>query len=57
MVFPSAAARDQVVKEYGALEGAHQTLARLAEHLKTMSPVSGAFAKSRQDTSANAVGG
>lgn len=36
MVFPSAAARDHVVKKYGAVEGAHQTLARLASHLATM---------------------
>jgi uncharacterized protein YndB with AHSA1/START domain len=35
MVFPSAEARDKVVKEYGAIEGGHQTLARLAEHLAT----------------------
>ena len=33
MVFPTAAARDLVVKEFGALEGAKQTLERLAEHL------------------------
>jgi uncharacterized protein YndB with AHSA1/START domain len=33
MVFPSAEARDIVVKEYGAIEGGKQTLARLAEHL------------------------
>lgn len=32
-LFPSAAARDFVVKEYGAIEGAHQTLDRLQEHL------------------------
>ena len=36
MVFPSAAARDQVVKEYGAIEGGRQTLERLAEHLPAM---------------------
>jgi uncharacterized protein YndB with AHSA1/START domain len=35
-VFPSAAERDRVAKDYGAVEGAQQTLARLAEHLKTM---------------------
>jgi uncharacterized protein YndB with AHSA1/START domain len=35
-VFPSAAERDRVVEEYGAAEGATQTLARLAEHLETM---------------------
>ncbi len=33
MVFSSTAARDQVVQEYGALEGGVQTLERLAEHL------------------------
>ena len=32
-VFPSAAARDRVVKEYGAIEGGKQTLGRLAAHL------------------------
>ncbi len=32
-VFPSAAARDHVVKVYGAVEGAKQHLGRLAEHL------------------------
>ena len=34
-VFPSAAERDRVVKDYGAAEGAKQTLARLAAHLDT----------------------
>lgn len=33
MVFPSVEERDRVVREYGALEGAHQTLARLEEHI------------------------
>jgi uncharacterized protein YndB with AHSA1/START domain len=33
MVFPTAEAREKVVKEYGAIEGAEQTLARLAEEL------------------------
>jgi len=33
MVFPSAAARQQVVKTYGAIEGGKQTLERLAGHL------------------------
>ncbi len=32
-VFPSAKARDYVVKNYGAVEGMHQTLARLKEYL------------------------
>lgn len=36
MVFPSAAARDQVVKQYNAIEGGNQTLDRLAEHLAKM---------------------
>ena len=35
-VFPSAAERDRVVKEYGADKGAMQTLARLADHLATL---------------------
>ena len=35
-VFPTAAARDLVVKEYGAAEGAQQTLARLADYVTTM---------------------
>jgi uncharacterized protein YndB with AHSA1/START domain len=33
MVFATPGARDHVVKEYGAIEGGHQTLARLARHL------------------------
>ena len=32
-VFPSAAERDKVVKEFGAIEGGKQTLGRLAAHL------------------------
>lgn len=32
-VFPSTADRDRVVREYGAIEGGRQTLARLAEYL------------------------
>lgn len=32
-VFPSAAERDRVAREYGAVEGGEQTLARLAEYL------------------------
>ncbi|HYM30613.1 MAG TPA: SRPBCC family protein [Candidatus Cybelea sp.] len=32
-VFPTAAERDRVAKEYGAVEGSKQTLARLAAHL------------------------
>jgi uncharacterized protein YndB with AHSA1/START domain len=33
MLFPSAAILEQVVKKYGAIEGANQTLGRLEEHL------------------------
>jgi uncharacterized protein YndB with AHSA1/START domain len=36
MVFPTVAKRDFVVKEFGAIEGGKQTLARLDEFLKTM---------------------
>jgi uncharacterized protein YndB with AHSA1/START domain len=36
MVFPTAAARDKVVKEYGAIEGGKQCLERLGEHLAKM---------------------
>jgi uncharacterized protein YndB with AHSA1/START domain len=36
MVFPSAAERDRVAAKYGAVEGANQTLGRLAKHLETM---------------------
>jgi uncharacterized protein YndB with AHSA1/START domain len=35
-VFPSVAERDRVARDYGAVEGGQQTLARLAEHIKTM---------------------
>jgi uncharacterized protein YndB with AHSA1/START domain len=37
MVFPSAEARDFVVKEYGAIEGGKQTLERLGEFLAAQS--------------------
>jgi len=36
-VFPSAAERDRVIKEYGADKGAAQTLARLADYVATRS--------------------
>jgi len=36
MLFPSAAARDHVVKNYGATEGLNQTLARLEDQLAEM---------------------
>jgi uncharacterized protein YndB with AHSA1/START domain len=35
-VFPTAAERDRVAKEYGAVEGAQQTLGRLADYLTTL---------------------
>jgi uncharacterized protein YndB with AHSA1/START domain len=35
-LFPSAAERDRVAREYGAVEGAKQHLERLAMHLVTM---------------------
>lgn len=35
-MFPSAAERDRVIKEYGADKGMVETLARLAEHMATM---------------------
>jgi uncharacterized protein YndB with AHSA1/START domain len=35
-VFPSAAERNRVAEEYGAIEGAEQTLGRLAAQLATM---------------------
>ena len=35
-LFPSAAERDRVVEEYGAIEGGQQTLERLGEHLGRM---------------------
>ncbi len=37
MVFPSANARDYVIKTYGAVEGMNQTLARLEEYLAVSS--------------------
>jgi uncharacterized protein YndB with AHSA1/START domain len=36
MVFPSAAIREHVVKEYGAIEGGNQTLARLGKYVPNM---------------------
>jgi uncharacterized protein YndB with AHSA1/START domain len=35
-VFPTVAERERVAKEYGAVEGATQTLSRLADYLATM---------------------
>ena len=36
MVFPTAEDRDRIVREYGAIEGGKQTLARLGEYLAKM---------------------
>jgi uncharacterized protein YndB with AHSA1/START domain len=41
MVFPTAAAREQVVREFGAIEGGLQHLDRLVEYLPGMEPVFG----------------
>jgi uncharacterized protein YndB with AHSA1/START domain len=38
MVFPSTAARDMVIKEFGAVEGGKQTLECLSEYLQGMAP-------------------
>ncbi|MGA7373329.1 MAG: SRPBCC domain-containing protein [Methyloceanibacter sp.] len=49
-VFPTAEERNRVVKEYGAVEGGKQTLARLDEHLSgaaRSTPTSRAFVISR----------
>ena len=35
-LFPTAAERDRVAKEYGAVEGAKQTLGRLADYLRSL---------------------
>ena len=37
-VFPSAAERDRVIREYGAAEGMQQTLARLNDYVSKMAP-------------------
>jgi hypothetical protein len=36
LVFPSRAERDRLIEEYGADKGLVQTLARLGEHLATL---------------------
>jgi hypothetical protein len=36
MVFESAALRDKVIEEFGAVEGLKQTLGRLADYLPTV---------------------
>jgi uncharacterized protein YndB with AHSA1/START domain len=35
-LFPTAAERDRVVKVYGAIEGMHQTLGRMAEYVASL---------------------
>ena len=47
MVFPTAVARDHVVKAYGAIEGGKQTLGRLAELLARGESVGGEFVFTR----------
>lgn len=47
LVFPSADARDFVVREFGAVEGGRQTLERLAEHLPKLLAAPGEFVISR----------
>src|SRR5712692_4415203 len=47
MVFPSAADRDRMVKVYGAIEGANQTLGRLERHLPMVGSASEEFTISR----------
>lgn len=47
MVFPTAGDRDKIVREYGAIEGAKQTLERLSEHLPKMVPADGDFVITR----------
>ncbi len=47
MVFPTAEARDFVVKEFGAIEGGKQTLERLTEYLPGMAAAPGEFVITR----------
>jgi uncharacterized protein YndB with AHSA1/START domain len=47
MVFESAALRDRVAKEFGAVEGLRQTLGRLGEQISRSGPASGEFVISR----------
>ena len=41
MVFASATEREFVVKEFGALEGAKETLERRSQHLEEMAAAAG----------------
>ena len=54
MLFPSAEAREHVVKKYGAVEGLTQTLGRLGVHLGAMA---GATEKDPKTAGAGDVGG
>ncbi|MGH7997728.1 MAG: SRPBCC domain-containing protein [Opitutaceae bacterium] len=47
MVFPTAAERDQVVRDFGAIEGGKQTLDRLAEYLPNIGAARDEFVISR----------
>jgi uncharacterized protein YndB with AHSA1/START domain len=48
MLFLSAEERDRVAKEFGAIEGGKQTLARLGEHLNYMGPDAKPFTLTRE---------
>lgn len=48
MVFPSSAAREYVVKTYGAVDGLTQTITRLGEYLPRVGPASKEFVISRE---------
>jgi uncharacterized protein YndB with AHSA1/START domain len=48
MVFRTAEERDRVAKEFGAIEGGKQTLARLDEHLAFMDQGANAFTLARE---------
>jgi len=47
MVFPSAAERERIVEEFGAIEGGKQTLERLGEHLQQRAATGQEFVISR----------
>jgi uncharacterized protein YndB with AHSA1/START domain len=55
MVFDSAAERDRVVSEFGATEGAKQSLARLSEHLAKIPVVLEQTFKASRDTLWHAI--
>ena len=47
MVFPTAAMRELVVREFGAIEGGKQTLQKLADYLPTMTAATNDFVLTR----------